>query len=70
MPVKDEEVPQMLWLWSCFVFLHGKWAIVTRKEMTGHFGEASLFMVHIKLYAKVKHLFTLIALYLSKSSVV
>ena len=50
-------------LFSCME----KWAIVSRKEMTGHFGEASLFMVHIKLYAKVKHLFTLIALYLSKS---
>ena len=52
-------------LFSCME----KWAIVSRREMTGHFGEASLFMVHIKLYAKVKHFFTLIALHLSEITV-
>ena len=38
-----------------------KWAIVVFKDMTGHLEDAPLFMAHIKLYAKVKHLFTDIA---------
>ena len=35
---------------------------VVFKDMTGHLEDASVFMAHIKVYAKVKHLFIDIAL--------
>ena len=54
MPLKDEELPPNVVVMTVLCFLAWeKWPVVF-EDMTGHLEDASLFMGHIKLYAKVK----------------